>query len=96
MHQFTRPLFRSQVHGFFAGRASQMAVFGQLQDSHASIFSRPAKDCVIAFEAQPFFAVADDNFIFSQVEGGLALLVESMRRGVAPEEGSQRGEQLCK
>jgi len=94
-HQLPRPLFGCQVHGLFIGCAAQGSGFGAFHGSHGSIFSRPGKDCVIAVEAQPFFIVADGDFFLGQLNSGLAFRVKTMRRGVAAEQGSKRGPELC-
>ena len=72
-----------------------MSRLSQFQFVAAPIFAVPTHGCALAVLIKPLLAVAYQNPFFAELDCCLAIAVQSVRRGVAAEQGSQRYPKLA-
>ena len=89
-----RPGFSGHIHLFLAGFSCATGHFCQLQHSAPSVFARPDDLRAVAVQVEPSFAVAHRDLFFAQLDRGLAVAIQPVRRGVAAEQGSKRNPKL--
>src|SRR5215469_7937518 len=90
MHQPPRPRLRRHIHLFLVSVFAEPPGFRQFQHAALSILAAPVDLCALPIQLKPRIAMPYRDPLLAKFHGGLSVSVQSVRRGVASQQRSQR------